>query len=180
MEDSQILKLYRKRSEEALSETQNKYGAYCRSIAERITGSEEDAREIENEAYFMCWKTIPPAAPASLKTYLGTAVRRLSIDCVKKSTAQKRSAETVPILEELEECLPASESPGDDTLDKALNEFLGTLSVTDRRLFLRRYWYSDPVSAIAREYGMSEQKVSVHLFRTREKLKRFLEKELHL
>ena len=177
MEDKDIVELYENRSEQALSETQKKYGVYCRTIAFRITGSEEDAQEIENEAYYTCWKTIPPAAPASLKASLGTAVRRLSIDRVKKSTALKRTAETVPILEELEVCLPAVESPGENELADMIGEFLGTLTKTDRRLFLRRYWYSDPVSVIAREYGMSDQKVSVHLFRTREKLKRFLGKE---
>lgn len=40
-----------------------------------------------------------------------------------------------------------------------------------------RYWYMDSIKDIALEYGLSESKVSVTLFRTREKLKRLFDKE---
>ena len=43
MEDEQIIKLYLKRSEKALEETQNKYGPYCYRIAKNIFTVREDA-----------------------------------------------------------------------------------------------------------------------------------------
>ncbi|MCI9306247.1 MAG: hypothetical protein HFI28_07175 [Lachnospiraceae bacterium] len=45
MEDEQIIKLYLKRSEKALEETQNKYGPYCYRIAKNILTVREDAEE---------------------------------------------------------------------------------------------------------------------------------------
>ena len=45
MEDNQIIKLYQERSEIAISETANKYGTYCHSIAYRILHNEEDSEE---------------------------------------------------------------------------------------------------------------------------------------
>lgn len=40
MEDSRIIALYRERSEEAVSETEKKYGKMCRSIARNILRNE--------------------------------------------------------------------------------------------------------------------------------------------
>ena len=43
MEDQQIIQLYWERREQAIWESDRKYGAYCRSIARRILAVEEDA-----------------------------------------------------------------------------------------------------------------------------------------
>ncbi len=45
MTEQELLALYHARSEEALAETQALYGAYCRAIALRILGNEEDTQE---------------------------------------------------------------------------------------------------------------------------------------
>ena len=45
MEDSEIIRLYCNRDEQAVEETEKKYGSYCFSIAKNILGKEEDARE---------------------------------------------------------------------------------------------------------------------------------------
>ena len=44
-------------------------------------------------------------------------------------------------------------------------------------LFLRRYWYAESILEIARRYGISESKVKTNLFRTRNKLRAYLESE---
>ena len=50
MDDRDIIKLYLRRDEEAIAETRRQYGRYCHSIALRITGSEQDAEELVNDA----------------------------------------------------------------------------------------------------------------------------------
>ena len=51
MDDNRIIKLYFMRDENALKETENKYGAYCRYIADNILCSYEDSRECTNDAF---------------------------------------------------------------------------------------------------------------------------------
>ena len=46
-----------------------------------------------------------------------------------------------------------------------------------RNLFLRRYWYLDSISDLARRFAMSESKVKTTLFRCRAQLRAHLEKE---
>ena len=60
---------------------------------------------------------------------------------------------------------------------EVLNRFLAGLPAETRKLFVRRYWYMSPIKEIAKDYGLSESKVAVTLFRTREKLKTAFEKE---
>lgn len=72
MEDERIVALYFARSEDALGESEEKYGAYCRSIAYRILRSDADAEECVNDTWLRAWQSIPPAKPESLRHYLGT------------------------------------------------------------------------------------------------------------
>ena len=62
-------------------------------------------------------------------------------------------------------------------LAAAINRFLATLPKADRQMFLCRYYLADPVFLIAAKLGMKSGQVSLRLFRLREKLRKFLEKE---
>ena len=182
MEDNRIIELYMERSERAIEETAKKYGRYCHYIAFGILEDDEDAKECVNDTYLRTWNAIPPARPNLLRTFLGKIVRNLSLNRYEKMTAEKRGGGQVPlVLSELEECIPA----GNDTeqivtdlvLKNVLNEFLKDLPQEIRKLFVRRYFYLSPVKEIAADFQMSENQVTVRLFRTREKLRVLLEKE---
>lgn len=84
-------------------------------------------------------------------------------------------------LDELAECIPSSSSTEAAVeaamLERMLNQFLRTLSEKECNVFLRRYWYSEEYSEIADRYGMKLNSVKSTLFRTREKLKKYLESE---
>ena len=80
MDDELIVKLYWDRSENAISETDRKYGAYCHSIAYGILQSKEDAEESVNDTYMDAWNSMPPHRPSILATFLGKITRRISID----------------------------------------------------------------------------------------------------
>ena len=181
MEDRQIVDLYLMRSEDAISETEKKYGRYCHYIAYCILENDEDAKEIVNDTYLKTWNTVPPNRPDPLKTYVGMITRQLSLDRYEEKHAQKRGGETALVLEELAECIPSSKT-AEDTLEtheltRMLNEFLDGLSTEERRVFLCRYWYLDPVKDIAKRFSFGESKVKMILKRTREKLLILLEKE---
>lgn len=175
MQDDAIVALYEARDETAIEETARQYGRLCLSIARSILGSREDAEECVSGAYLCLWNAIPPAKPRRLSAYLGRIVRNLAINESERRNAGKRGGEVLPLLEELEECLPQAEPAGEITA--ILDHFLGGLDETNRRLFVRRYWYCDATRVLARRFGMSEGAVKLRLHRMRERLRIELEKE---
>jgi RNA polymerase sigma-70 factor (ECF subfamily) len=182
MDDQQIIDLYWARSENAISETAEKYGKYCHTIAYHILHNDEDSEECVNDTYLRAWEAMPPQRPHRLSAFLGKITRNLSLDRYKRLAAEKRGSGQVPLaLDELLDCVPtgdSAEKTADDlALTESLNRFLGTLSVDARRIFLRRYWYLTPVKEIAAEASISESKVKMSLLRSRKELKKFLEKE---
>lgn len=181
-EDQKIIDLYWNRSENAITETAVKYGRYCTSIAYGILKSREDAQECVSDAYLMAWNAIPPRRPADLGTYLGKITRNLSIDRLRTRNRDKRGGGEMPLaLEELEEVVVGSDSPESEAIRKELaasmNRFLGELTVQERYVFVRRYWYLDSLADIAKNTGFSGSKVASMLFRLRGRLKKQLIKE---
>ena len=185
MDDELIVQLYWDRSESAISETDRKYGAYCNSIAYGILQNKEDAEESVSDTYMDAWNSMPPHHPSILATFLGKITRRISIDRWRSMTRLKRGGgEVVLALEELEQCVAGGHSPEQviekQELAKAINRFLDTLPTPERRVFLARYWYMDSIQEIATHFRFSQSKVMSMLFRTRNKLRRQLEKEGYL
>ena len=182
MEDQRIVELYWQRSEQALRETQSKYADYCYAIAYNILGNREDSEESVNDTYLDAWNSMPPHRPIFLSTFLGKITRRISIDKLRRRNAEKRGGGTLTLaLEELEECLSTRDDLQKELeiqiLSDAINRFLEALSDTERRVFLCRYWYVDSIESIAEQFGFSQSKVKSMLLRTREKLKKQLQKE---
>lgn len=182
MEDKKIVALYWDRSEDAISETANKYGRYCHYIAYSILQNDPDSEECVNDTYLRAWNAMPPKRPNSLQTFLGKITRNLSLNRYEMNTREKRGSGQIPlILDELQESVPAVDSVeqiiDDLALCELINRFVGTLSPKARKIFVRRYWYMSSVEEIAAEYGITESNVKVILFRTRNELKALMEKE---
>ena len=59
MDDSRIIELYMQRSEDAIGETDIKYGKLCRHIIRNILANELDGEECVNDTYFSVWNAIP-------------------------------------------------------------------------------------------------------------------------
>lgn len=182
MEDQKIIDLYWQRSEQAIAETDRKYGAYCFSIAYNILSNREDSEESVSDTYMAAWRAMPPRKPAILPAFLGKITRHLSIDRWRRKTADKRGGgEPALALEELEYCVSGEATPESAALRKELtvlvNRFLDTLPETERSVFLCRYWYVDSIGDIAKTFGFTEAKVNSMLHRTRQKLRKALAKE---
>lgn len=180
MQDEQIVALYFNRDENAIRETERKYGGYCMSIANNILQNLHDSQECVNDTYIRTWESIPPHKPESLRAFIGRITRRLALNMCEKASAQKRGKGTVQlVLDELSECIP--DTVGDTVqgfvITDALNSFLASLPEQNRNIFVRRYWYMSAVKDIAADYGMSESKVKMRLMRMRNELKAHLEKE---
>ncbi len=182
MEDREIVALYWERNEKAITESENKYGRYCYSIALNILRSHEDSEECVNDTYAKAWNSIPPKKPEKLSVFLGKITRNLALDVLDRLSAKKRGGtEITLVLDEISECIPSPHSTEKEidnlALTENLNSFLKTLTSENRKIFLQRYWYMMPIKEIAKENSFTESKVKMSLMRTRENLKIFLEKE---
>ena len=182
MEDRQIVDLYWARSESAITETDKKYGRYCHYIAYQILSDDLDAEEIVNDTYLKTWNTVPPNYPDPLKTYVGMISNQLALNRYDEKTAAKRGGGKMPLIfHELDECLADDEESIDIAeavvLRDLLNRFIWSLPKKTRNIFVRRYWYASSLTEIAKEYGMKESAVAMLMFRTRQKLREFLQKE---
>lgn len=180
MEDEAIVALYWQRDESAIRETDAKYGRYLAAIAYNILADREDSRESVSETYFRAWGSIPPQRPGILASYLARITRRLSIDVFRRRRSQKRQGSEYALsLTELEECVSGGEDPATAAERRALAEavtaWLRTQPVRTRRIFLCRYFYGDPLRAIARWDGSSEAAVKSALHRARLSLREHLE-----
>ncbi len=182
MKDTEIVDLYWNREERAVFETQKAYGSYCYSIAWHILYSKEDSDECVNDTWLRAWNSIPPKRPERLALFLGTITRNLSLDRWKgKHTMKRGGGEMILALDELTECVPDRRSTEETVeaaeLERLLNEFLYSLPERECNIFLRRYWYVEEYGQIAKRYGMKLNTVKTSLFRTRAKLRKYLEKE---
>lgn len=182
MNDHEIVQLYWRRSEAAISATAEQYGDYCYHISYNILHNHEDAEECVNDAYMGAWQSIPPQRPNCMAAYLGKLTRNVSLNRLKRYSAQKRGGgQRDLVLSELDDCIPAWEDTEQTVeeilLVESINRFLLALPEQKRNLFIRRYWYLDPVTALAEKFGMRESKVTSLLFRLRRALKTHLEQE---
>ncbi|MBE6806630.1 MAG: RNA polymerase sigma factor [Ruminococcaceae bacterium] len=180
MEDKRIVALFLERDEQALTEARRVYHRYLTRIAQNVLHNPQDTEECVNDTYLRAWNAIPPHQPKRLSVFLGKITRRLALDRYTALTAQKRGGGTTPaLLEEWRDALPGEEGdPTDDlAIREALNRFLRQLPTEKRRVFIRRYWYGDPIPTIATDHHATESRIKMMLARTRGELKTFLEKE---
>ncbi len=180
--DLQIIELYFKRDEKAISETADKYGKYCFSVANNILSSEQDAEECVNDTWLRAWNSIPPQRPGNLRLFLAKIARNLAFDRFKKLRRKKRGGgEIVLALEEIGEFVPGGDRVQSELeereLMRAVNRFLHSLPERERNIFINRYFHVETAKLIAEKYGLTEGNVQKILSRTRMKLKKYLETE---
>ena len=177
MTDQELLDLYFARSEEAVAATRMAYGPYCRAIALRILGSEEDAEECLSDVWLRVWNAVPPERPEHFKGWLGVVTRNQALTLRRAKDRQPRLVDEA----ELELALDLSGSPERvveaNELGRLISDFLATQPEDNRDVFLRRYWYGDTVEEAARWAGWSVSRTKSALFRMRNKLRDYLKKE---
>ena len=181
LKDHEIVELFFERSEQAITELILKYGRTVRTVASNILNNAQDIEECQSDTYFQVWNRIPPTRPDSLGAYVCRIARNVCLKRYHSNTAEKRNSYYDVALEELEATIPSLSMVESDydakELTQYLNAFLSGLDKADRYLFMRRYWYGDRVSEIAKNLDISAHTASVRLFRLRQKLQHYLQKE---
>lgn len=171
-----IIELLERRDEQGLSLLKEKYSDYCYSIIYHLLRDHEQTEEALSDVWLRIWNSIPPARPQRLRAYLARIARNVALDYIKYNTAQKRSMVTV-MLEELDECVPEPNWDERERLRELLQTFVKSLEPEAQRIFLRRYVYGATIEELAKATHSTENRITGILFRTRKKLRKFLEKE---
>ena len=173
MNDQEIISLYFDRDEQAIAETDKRYGKTCMRVSMSILNSHPDAEECVNDTYLKTWNAIPPARPRSLCAFVCRIVRNLSLTRLEELTAAKRNRDLTVSFEELEACIPLPDEASPELAD-LLESFLRKEDETDRILFVGRSWFACPVEELARRTGLTRRAVHMRIFRTRERLRAYL------
>lgn len=178
MNDEKIIEMFFERSEQAIRELNNKYGKICHNFSYNIVNNSQDAEECVNDAYLGAWNAIPPARPNPLLAYICKIVRNISLKLYWRKEADKRNSHYTIAMEEIEACIADPNTVEAEIEAKELahiiEEFLDTLTLENRVIFMRWYWFSDSYKDIAEFVGLSEKNISVRLTRIREKMKQYL------
>lgn len=180
MEDKEIIKLLERRSETAIEELSNQYKHYCMKIALNILKNIEDVKECINDTWLSVWNQIPPDKPENLSAYVGRITRNKAIDRYHYNHAQKLNIEIVSIFQELDELCSSQGiemERNEAYLINLFNRFLEKEKKINRIIFVQRYWYANSITTIAENNNISESKAKSILFRMRNRLRSFLEKE---
>lgn len=180
MTDQEIIELYWQRDQRAVAATEEAYGRQLKTLARNILFSAEDAEECVSDTYLKAWQTMPPARPRHLFAYLAKICRFTAFDALDWKNAQKRRAQVVELSDELAQCVPdaaADRQIEGQAIGQALEQFIKGLPPDRRRIFLRRYWFEQPIAEIAAAEGCSEGLVKTRLHRMRKALRAHLEEE---
>ena len=179
--DKEIIELFFARNEQAIEETQKKYGAYCLKIAQNILDNREDAEECLSDALHSLWNRIPPVRPDSLKAFLGKIIRDAALSRYRAEHAQKRFAGFDAMLDELDECVPSHfdvfKTAEIHALTDAVNAWVKSLSKEERVLFVKRYYFGESVKDLSEEFGYTANQTAQKMMKLRNKLRKHLEKE---
>ena len=181
MDDKKIIELFFARDEKAISETEKKYGKLARYVASNILSSREDAEECVNDALLALWNSIPPDSPEPFLPYIAARVKNIAVSKSRANNAWKRGGNVQIVNDEILSTISdghtLSEYYESRTAGKVINDFVGKLNKSERKVFILRYWYRASDKSIMEETGFSQSKIKSMLARLRARLAEALKKE---
>lgn len=180
MDDLMIIEMYFSRDEQAIKETDVKYGKLCFRLANNILFNVQDSEECVSDTYLSVWNKIPPTRPNNFMAFLCKIVRNLSMKKLDFNLALKRNQDITISFSELEQVMPDNRIAREweyENLGTIISNFLRQEKEDARNVFIRKYYFFDSVSDIAKMYSFTESKVKNMLYHSRNRLRNYLKKE---
>ena len=181
MKDERIIELFWERNEDALKQTQARYGGFCHYVASGFLTAREDIEECINDVLLALWKSIPPERPESLSAYIAETVRNIARYRSRANNAWKRGRNTETVNDEFLTDLSDGSTLADDyeshRAGEIVNAFLEKTGKNERRVFVMRYYLNFSIEQISYQTGYSHSKIKSLLSRQREALRLELQKE---
>lgn len=177
--DEQIIELYWQRNENAIQETDKKYGQFLFGIAYNILHDRLDCEECQNDTYLGVWNAIPPTRPIAFPAFITQIMRNIAINRFKEKTSKKRiPSELTVSIEDVNNILHSGDTVAAEyeaeEVGRIINDYVRQLSDRQRYIFIDRFYLAEPVETIANDLSISVPTV----YREIEKIKQGL--KLHL
>ena len=177
--DEQIIELYWQRNENAIQETDKKYGQFLFKIAYNILHDRLDCEECQNDTYLGVWNAIPPTRPIAFPAFITQIMRNIAINRFKEKTSKKRiPSELTVSIEDVNNILHSGDTVAAEyeaeEVGRIINDYVRQLSDRQRYIFIDRFYLAEPVETIANDLSISVPTV----YREIEKIKQGL--KLHL
>lgn len=175
MKDKRLILKLKKKDPKALDALIKEYSSYVFTIIRNILGgafTAEDAEELSAVVFFRLWENAEKLnEERSISPYLAACAR----NCAKNKLRELR---TDYCADELFEDVISADSVQDSCeISRQLElvtECLNGLSDTEQELFVRFYYYGEKIKDISKMLGLSENACKTKLFRTRDKLRKYL------
>ena len=182
LDDSRIVELYFLRSEEAIKQTDKKYGSYLLAVAYNILHNRQDGEECLNDTYIGAWNSIPPTRPKILRVFLTAIMRKTALECYRMKNRKKRiPSDMICSLSELDDVITNENDPQEayniKELGECINAYVHSLSERRMYVFVARYYFFRSLEDIAEALSVSKSTVSKEIAAIKVGLRQKLESE---
>ena len=173
MRDEKAIELIQNNNPDGLRILMDRYIPYVSAVVWNILRSAmtvQDAEEVVSDVFMAAWNQPQDLHAGKVKAWLGAVARH------KARNALRAAGQDLPLEEDVLELpdAPPSEKLEREEEKRLVRQAVESLSPKDREIFLRHYYYAQPVKDISREMKMPEATVKTRLRRGRMKLKEFL------
>lgn len=175
MHNRKIKILLKNCSDDEFADILSQYRPLIVYIISPILSDKRDEEECISDVFLTVWNKIEQYDPnkSSFTTWLTVIAKNTALNYTRKINKIKSNES------ELDENLVSKVGNPEFELIKkeeteALAKAIGTLSKSEKILFYRKYYYSQPISQIAAETGMTERSVEGKLYRIKIKLRKQL------
>ena len=173
MDEHKALRELKRKNEKALIWFIDRYSAYVNTIIYNIIGSSiprADIEEISSDVFFTLWMNAGKISHGKAKAYLGGVARNKAKERLRKAGME------LPLEDDI--LLISNDNPEKAMQEQELARFLQkailAMQQPEREIFIRHYYYYQPVSLIAEEMHINVSTVKTRLHRGRKKLKEIL------
>ena len=179
--DEQIIELYWQRNENAIQETDKKYGQFLFKIAYNILHDRLDCEECQNDTYLGVWNAIPPTRPIAFPAFITQIMRNIAINRFKEKTSKKRiPSELTVSIEDVNNILHSGDTVAAEyeaeEVGRIINDYVRQLSDRQRYIFIDRFYLAEPVETIANDLSISVPTVYREIDKIKQGLKLHLER----
>ena len=180
--DEQIIDMYWQRNQDAITETDNKYGNLLQSIAYNILRDTLDCEECRNDTYLRMWNLIPDARPLPFVAFVVRIMRGISIDRYREKSSKKRIPSQLTVsMEELMNAISDERSVDEiyeaREIGKIISEYVENLNDRQQYIFFDRYYMAEPVEKTASDLSISVQTTYREIKKIKQGLRKYLEEK---
>lgn len=170
MDEKSALRALKHKDETALAWFIDRYAAYVNTIVYNIIGqimTVSDVEEVTSDVFLVFWSNADKVKPDKIKAYLGGVARN------KAKAKTREIGREIPLEDDI---IIISGIGPEHTFEKneqaaMIKRAVFSMQYPDREIFLRHYYYCQPVAQIAEEMDMNISTVKTKLRRGRDKLK---------